>query len=145
MIEQVKGYVREKGGRFHTVLEYYENGIRKRSWKATGLMLPNNKRKAQALLQQRMTEFQSIVDEQNRLEQWGLNPHVQDMLFADLMKEWMERKKRSISPSTLEGYRRILQKADPFFRQRPLKVNQITPAIIENYIQTISSGKQDNL
>lgn len=86
-----------------------------------------------------MADFREKAEEQNRLEGWGLNVHIKDMLLSDLLQQWLERKERSISPSTLEGYRRILQKADPYFRELKIIVGNVTPAIIERYLQSIET------
>ena len=135
MILKIKGYVREKNKYWYTVIAYYEDDKEKRQWRSTGLSVKNNKRRAQSIMEERLREFEKEAEEQNRLQGWGLDVHTKDLLFADLMNQWMERKERALSPATVEGYRRILHRAEPFFRQSGVAVKDVTPALIERYLR----------
>lgn len=98
---------------WHTVLSYVEDGKRIEKWKTTGLPLANNKRRAQEIANERACKFRKLAEEKNRMEDWGLDTSVPDMLFSDLMQQRKLRKAPAISKSTLEGYEHILHYAGP--------------------------------
>ena len=77
---------------WHTVLSYVEDGKRIEKWKTTGLPLANNKRRAQEIANERACKFRKLAEEKNRMESWGLDTSVPDMLFSDLMQQWKLRK-----------------------------------------------------
>ena len=126
---------------WHTVLSYVEDGKRIEKWKTTGLPLANNKRRAQEIANERACKFRKLAEETNRMESWGLDTSVPDMLFSDLMQQWKLRKAPAISKSTLEGYEHILRYADPFFRSRNITVQQVTPALIQRYLDSLQEGR----
>ena len=126
---------------WHTVLSYVEDGKRIEKWKTTGLPLANNKRRAQEIANERACKFRKLAEEKNRMESWGLDTSVPDMLFSDLMQQWKLRKAPAISKSTLEGYEHILRYADPFFRSRNITVQQVTPALIQRYLDSLQEGR----
>lgn len=109
-------------------------------WKTTGLPLANNKRRAQEIANERACKFRKLAEKKNRMESWGLDTSVPDMLFSDLMQQWKLRKAPAISKSTLEGYEHILHYADPFFRSRNITVQQVTPALIQRYLDSLAGG-----
>ena len=118
-----------------------EDGKRIEKWKTTGLPLANNKRRAQEIANERACKFRKLAEEKNRMESWGLDTSVPDMLFSDLMQQWKLRKAPAISKSTLEGYEHILRYADPFFRSRNITVQQVTPALIQRYLDSLQEGR----
>ena len=126
---------------WHTVLSYVEDGKRIEKWKTTGLPLANNKRRAQEIANERACKFRKLAEEKNRMAIWGLDTSVPDMLFSDLMQQWKLRKAPAISKSTLEGYEHILHYADPFFRSRNITVQQVTPALIQRYLDSLQEGR----
>lgn len=141
MIEHISATIRAKGRIWHTVLSYVEDGKRIEKWKTTGLPLANNKRRAQEIANKRACKFRKLAEEKNRMESWGLDTSVPDMLFSDLMQQWKLRKAPAISKSTLEGYEHILHYADPFFRSRNITVQQVTPALIQRYLDSLQEGR----
>jgi len=145
MISKIKGYVREKGGYWYTVITYLQDRTEKRQWRATGLSAKNNKRRAQTMMEERLRLFEEEAEEQNRLQSWGVDIHTKDTLFADLMLQWLKRRERALSPATVEGYRRILHRAEPYFRQLGVLVKDVTPALIEQYLRFLQAEMQPSI
>ena len=141
MIKNIKASVRQKGKFWHTVVTYTEDGVRQESWKSTGLPIANNKRRAQALAEERAAAFSEEAEERNRMESWGADSSIRDMLFADLIQQWYQHKALYISQSTQEGYLRILRYADPYFRKKGLTVQQVTQAHIQKYLSSLQEGR----
>ncbi len=141
MIKNIKASVRQKGKFWHTVVTYTEDGVRQESWKSTGLPIANNKRRAQALAEERAAAFSEEAEERNRMESWGADSSIRDMLFADLIQQWYQRKALYISQSTQDGYLRILRYADPYFRKKGLTVQQVTQAHIQKYLSSLQEGR----
>lgn len=57
------------------------------------------------------------------------------------MQQWKLRKAPAISQSTLEGYEHILHYADPFFRSRNITVQQVTPTLVQRYLDSLQEGR----
>ena len=82
---EVKGYVREKGGKLHTVLEFMdESGQRQRRWKATGLPAKGNIKKAERIMRERK---QALIEELERIQRL---PTEADMPFSDWVQHWLD-------------------------------------------------------
>ena len=46
-----------------------------------------HKRRAQEIANERACKFRKLAEEKNRMESWGLDTSVPDMLFSDLMQQ----------------------------------------------------------
>ena len=58
-----------------------------------------------------------------------------DILFTEFMKNWLETLKYSIAPTTYDGYSMILKTHIlPYFEPKKLKVRNVTPAHIQQYV-----------
>ena len=91
----VAGHLQEKNNFYYIVLSYKdETGKRRTKWESTGLPVKKNKKKAEALLQERRRNFiPPVTVAEIRLDE--------DILFADFMLKWLEvTKARSSSRPT---------------------------------------------
>ena len=80
------GSLQVKNGKYYMVLNSTENGKRKQKWISTGLPEKGNKRKAEQMLREKLTE------EEKR------NPVVcSDMTVADSVRRWLTRHTEVIS------------------------------------------------
>jgi integrase len=124
------GSIHEKTGRknYYAVLSTYDdNGKRKQKWIDTGFSVKgNNKRKANEKLNELLALYgESHVD------------FSKDINFIDFLNQWLETIKTSnaIAPTTHDAYRLTLDKHIlPYFEKKRLRVTDITPAHIQQYV-----------
>lgn len=86
------GSLQVKNGKYYMVLNSTENGKRKQKWISTGLTEKGNKRKAEQMLREKLTE------EEKR------NPVVcSDMTVADCVRRWLVRIQRRVDEVTYKA------------------------------------------
>ena len=126
--------LREKNGYFYAVASYKANGAQKQKWVALNLPVKNNKRKAEARLDEIKRDF----------EEKYLSP-ASDMLFVTYIKRWLEKKKNTIELSTWEGYQIYAEKhIIPYFESKKLSLADIKPQHIKEYYEhKYASGRLD--
>ena len=112
---------------YYVVLDYTDEttGKRKLKWVATDISKNgNNKRAANAKLKEVLDEYE------NEYIDLGKN-----ILFTEYLKQWLENLKPSIELVTYDTYRLIIyNKIIPFFEPKKLKLKDITPLHIQQYI-----------
>jgi integrase len=124
----IKGHLQIKpnGKNYYAVISAPdENGKRKQKWINTQIPVKgNNKRKAEV----KLTEILA--------EQSENGTHIfKNADFVDFMEQWLEILKPSLSPVTYDGYKITLNAHIlPYFRAKRLSVKDITPAVIQGYI-----------
>jgi integrase len=101
------------------------NGKRKQKWVDTGVSTKgDNKRKAEAKLQELLVQYGN----------GRINP-IKDPFFTDFMEQWLDLYKPSLSPTTYDAYRMTLDvHILPFFKPMKLRVKEITPVVVQEYI-----------
>jgi integrase len=122
------GCIQTKEGRanYYVVLNSYDkNSKRIRKWIYTDIPIKgDSKRKIKAKLAE-------ILAEQG-------NEYVdfsKDTNFVIFMQNWLETYKLSISITTYDAYKIIMNAhVVPFFEQKKLKVSDVTPAVIQQYV-----------
>jgi len=129
------GSITIKKGRphYYIVLNYVDStGKQHRPWIKTDIPVKgNNKRLANARLKEVLAEYESQKIDLSK-----------DILFTDFMKGWLETLSLSIAGSTFDGYKGVLNKHIlPFFEPLKLKVRDVTPAHIQEYIRHTLSPK----
>ena len=112
---------------YYILLRYKDATTEKKvqKWITTDIPIKgNNKRKAEEKRKEILSELeQQKVDLSN------------DVLFTDFMQLWLENLKHSIAPTTYDGYEAILNKyIIPYFGPKKVKVKDLTPAHIQQYI-----------
>ena len=122
------GSLQTKKGRanYYAVLDIYdENGKRKQKWIDTGVPIKgNNKRKADARLEEIKAEYNNTGIDLSK-----------DVIFTEFMKNWLENLKHSLAATTYDGYSIIFKSHIlPSFEPKKLKVKDLTPAHIQQYI-----------
>jgi len=123
------GTILTKTGRknYYAVLNVYgDDGKRRRKWVDTGIPVKGGKKgDATKFLTNLLAEYNdSGVDVTN------------DVLFVDFMVQWLDTLKLSVSASTFDGYikNNIKPHIMPYFEPKKLKVKDVTPAVIQKYI-----------
>lgn len=130
--KNVRGSLAKKNGRFHIVLSWQEGGKEQKKWESTGLTVTGNKRKAEALLKERIAAKE---------EELQLTPC--DMLFGDYMKWWLEVLKPNLQFSTYDGYyKKINNHIAPYFNSKGITLKAITTGDIQSfYLHQLSERK----
>ena len=82
-----------KNDRYYAVINYKEGRVYKQKWVALGLPVKNNKRKAEAKLEEVRREYEVAYELPSG-----------DILFTTYLRQWVQDKKPFIELSTWEGY-----------------------------------------
>jgi len=122
------GSIQTKKGRtnYFAVLNIYDDfGKRKPKWIDTGITVKgNNKRKADAKLNEILVEYNTAKIDLSK-----------DIVFTEFMTNWLENLKYSIAETTYDGYSLVLKAHIlPFFESKKIKVRDLTPAHIQQYV-----------
>lgn len=119
----VSGHLSEKKGLYYAVINYKDKfGNRKTKWIATGLPVKENKKRAEAILNEERRNFASIDDVNY------------DGMFADYVGEWLEIVKNSIATVTYSSYSAMIKGViAPYFRKQKIKLADITAKDIQNF------------
>lgn len=89
------GYLRERNGRYYAILNLYDsNGKRIQKSHPTGLLVKNNKRKAEQFLKKLCVEY----DNKN------LN-FYSNIKVADYFEKWLLSIKEEVRPNTYHSYK----------------------------------------
>ena len=126
----ITGSLQVKKDYYYVVLNLKENGKRKPKWIATGLSARGNKRKAEAMLN-------DLIHEYDKLDSAGVIASA-DILFADYMKSWLKSVRSTIATSTYTSYSNMVEgRIDRWFRPQKITLMDLAPAHIERFYQSI--------
>jgi len=117
---------------YYAVLNVYdEHGKRKLKWIDTGISKSgNNKRLANKRLCEIIAEYDN-----NDVDV------TKDAYFAEFMEQWLETLKHSIASTTYSSYGYTLSlHILPYFKAKRLKVKDVTPAVIQKYVNDKLKG-----
>ena len=122
----VAGHLREKDGRYYCVLSYTDyTGKRKQTWKATGLPVKGNKKRAEEILIELRKSF--VIPNDN------LEFH-EGMLFTEFMKAWLEVVRTTVVPTTFGGYQTtVMKKFIPYFEPKQLALANVQAKDLQTF------------
>lgn len=101
-------------------------GKRQRKSKSTELPERGNKKRAQDML----IDFQR----EQEAELVANGNSARDILFTDYMKQWLEKMKLQIRPTTYSGYHdNVYGIIIPYFKPMKLKLREVTPKHIQDF------------
>ncbi|MCL2621233.1 MAG: site-specific integrase, partial [Defluviitaleaceae bacterium] len=128
------GSIQSKDNRknYYAVLNIYdESGKRKPKWVDTGVPIAgNNKRLAKKKLVEILAEY----------DKDGIDV-TKDTDFVSFLENWLETWRLSISPTTYDTYRMTMNAhIKPYFEKKKLKVANVTPAVIQKYVNDKLKG-----
>ena len=103
--------------------------------------IKGNKKKASHIKDQLLEDMIAEAEEEVELQGWNVDMAVKDMLFADLLLQWQQRKRLEVSLSTQQGYETILRYAEPYFRKLQVQVKHVTPVMLERYYISLLEKK----
>lgn len=130
------GSLQIKNDKFYAVLNFRDqNGKRAQKWISLGLSVKGNKRRAEAMLNQLLIDYQGIesVEPMNTL----LSQHI---------AAWIESNRPNIAVTTYNQYVNMLQThIKPYFDQKKITLNKVTAGDLEDYYTTeIAKGLSPN-
>jgi integrase len=112
-----------KNNNYYAVINYKDDGQYKQKWIALGMPAKNNKRRAEAMLD----------DIKRKFEESYATPQG-DMLFTTFIKQWLSKKKAYVELSTWEGYEIYAERhIIPYFEPLKLTLRDIKPQHIKDY------------
>ncbi|MBQ7171041.1 MAG: site-specific integrase [Clostridia bacterium] len=132
--KRITGHLVNKNDWYYAVLNYKEKGKYKQKWFALGLPVKNNKRKAEALLEELKTQAQSTMCYNGR-----------ETFFVDYLEKWLQEKKPFVAETTWNGYDIYLHRhIIPYFQPLELRLAEIRPKHISDYYRSkYISGRLD--
>lgn len=114
-----------KNNRYYAVINYKEVDQYKQKWIALGLPAKNNKRKAEAMVEQIKREYEEAYSMPGG-----------DMPFVSYVKKWLYGKKPMIELSTWEGYQIYAERhIIPYFEKLDLTLREVKPHHIKEYYE----------
>ena len=118
------GRLQIKKGFYYIILNYKDESDKYRQkWISTGLPENNNKRRAEQLLHETLSEY-----EDNR------EVLLQGMPIHELFREWLAVKKTTVRANSYESYRVTGEsQLIPYFEKLNVSVQQLQPAQIQKY------------
>ena len=124
---KVSGHLEVIKGIYHMKLSWVSaEGKRQRKSKSTELPERGNKKRAQDML----IDFQR----EQEAELVANGNSVKDILFTDYMKQWLEKMRLQIRPTTYSGYEdNIYGVIIPYFKPMKLKLTEVTPKHIQDF------------
>ena len=124
---KVSGHLEVIKGIYHMKLSWVSaEGKRQRKSKSTELPERGNKKRAQDML----IDFQR--EQEAELVANGYS--VKDILFTDYMKQWLEKMRLQIRPTTYSGYEdNVYGVIIPYFKPMKLKLTEVTPKHIQDF------------
>ena len=124
---KVSGHLEVIKGIYHMKLSWVSaEGKRQRKSKSTELPERGNKKRAQDML----IDFQR--EQEAALVANGNS--AKDILFTDYMKQWLEKMKLQIRPTTYSGYHdNVYGIIIPYFKPMKLKLRDVTPKHIQDF------------
>jgi len=131
------GSLQEKNGFWYTVIAYKDADDKWRyKWESTRLPIKGNKKKAEAILKERLRDYAQINEEYIGKQQ----------LFSAFLKTWLDIEKNKIQRTTLDAYVHIINNhVAPYFESRKIYLHEIMPYHIQKYYnEKIDEGLSPN-
>lgn len=123
-----------KSGRYYALVCYKEGVEHKQKWIALHLPAKNNKRKAEAMLEDIKRQYEEAYSTPGG-----------DTLFTTYIKKWLEQKRNTIEMSTWEGYKIYAERhIIPYFEPMKISLRDLKPKHIRDYYEyKYTTGRLD--
>ena len=118
-----------RNGIYQAVLSYKKNEKWETKWKSTGIKaIKGNKKKAETKKEEIRQKFQEEINSDNI--------DNEDMLFIDYMKKWLKMISASVEPTTLNGYKGVINgRMTDYFKNTKITLQNIKPKHIQEFYQ----------
>lgn len=125
----VTGSLQIKNKIYQTVLSYKQDNKWKTKWVSTKIpAIKGNKKLANAKLEEIKKQFQEEINSDNI--------DNEDILFIDYMKKWLKMISSSVEPTTLNGYKGIVNgRMTDYFQNKKITLQNIKPKHIQEFYQ----------
>lgn len=122
----ITGSIQEKNGRYHMVINMpTENGKTKPKWETTGLKIRGNKKQAEKMLSERLSE----------LNKFNL-PYCK-ISVANYFSDWLQKIQKEVRPNTYRSYYgNMTNHIIPYFEQRKILLQDLKPYHLEDYYKS---------
>lgn len=139
----VKGRLQKKKSYFYAILTYkMPNGKRKEIWRATGVKIYENRKKAELICEEYREQLAVelkllstnstflIKDKYQKL----LTKYNNNTLFGDYMEKWLDMIEYSVACSTFSAYRyTVVNRIKPYFNNLEIKLINLTAIDISKF------------
>ena len=117
------GHLQIKRNKYYVVLDRYIDGKRKQQWLSTGLTAKGNKRKAEQMLREKLSEA----------EKEAAIPGA-DMLVSDCVRYWLTKAQHRVDEVTYRGYEQTAKtQILPYFDANGLTLRDCTVKALQAY------------
>ena len=130
---KVTGFLSQKGKFYYAVLRIPTvDGGTNRKWISTKIPVEGKSKRETAQNQKKADKFLASL-----LLEYESKPLESDKMLIAWIDEWLDRKKRDITPETYEGYELYARvHIKPYFEPLKLRIDEVSPRIIQKYIDT---------
>lgn len=129
---KVTGSLQIRSGTYYMMVRAPDaNGIQKQKLKTTGIKVTGKNQR-----ESRQNKLQADKMLASWIEELSIgNAQPSDKLFIFCIEDWLERKKRRVRLDTYEAYQCYYDNhLKPFFEPRKLKIDEVTPRLIQKYV-----------
>ena len=125
----VTGSIQIKNKIYQAVLSYKQDNKWKTKWVSTKIpAIKGNKKLANAKLEEIKKQFQEEINSDNI--------DNEDILFIDYMKKWLKMISSSVEPTTLNGYKGVVNgRMTDYFQNKKITLQNIKPKHIQEFYQ----------
>lgn len=122
----ITGSVQSKNNKWYVVLNLYdEDNKRKQKWISTGLPVPGNKRKAEKILRNKISEYENKKD------------ICCSYSVSEYFTKWLENIKNEVRPNTYRSYHgNMTNHIIPYFGNQKILLCDLTTKNIEDYYRS---------
>lgn len=122
----VRGNLYKHDGKYRIMISYYdEGGKRKQKSYATGLTIVGNKRRAEQMLNDRLSEFKAQLK--------GYQSVDGNCSVSEWVEKYIEYKQGKIRQSSIDNYRYNYSKhIQPYFKD--IMLRDISPKVVDSYL-----------
>lgn len=133
------GSLQVKSGTIYMVINTYEGKKRKLRWISTGLPEQGNKRKAQQMLRETLTE----MEKHPRITEDKVDAY--NARFSDYIRHWLVIAEKRVDVITFQGYDILAQThVLPYFDDLGVKLKDVTVDILQAYVdEKHAHGRKD--
>lgn len=119
-----------KNGKYYVIISYKdEHGKNKQKWTTTGLDTKNNKRAAEEVMREIVAKFNNEETPTKDTKEKAKDK----ILFGDYLIKWIEIAKPNLQLSTYSAYKNKIKHIAPYFNERGITLQNITPTDIQTY------------
>ena len=117
------GHLQIKRNKYYVVLDRYIDGKRRQQWLSTGLTAKGNKRKAEQMLREKLSEAEKETA-----------APCADMLVSDCVRFWLTKAQHRVDEVTYRGYKQTAKtQILPYFDANGLSLRDCTVKKLQAY------------